>query len=306
MKIKEVCGRTGLTERAVRFYLEKGLLSPQSAWRNGRTYLDFTGEDVTRLLQIAALRRYGFPVEAIREMMVHGERTETLLQARAEALEAESERAAGCAALLRKLSGRFSGGASLGSAILRMEQNTGTGDIVPDFGKLDEDGLTDAEKQTQAGQAEKRLDRRGRMRRLLAGAAVLLLVIGSGLFGKSWAESRRIFSMVSHIAGPVIFRDLTYRDALDGDNLLLCADVSTPEGNFTGVFADSTLFVSLFADTPYAMVGISVDIPERELAALGFDPALAGQQMEEIKGRVLADEQLSLRYLRVITVQGES
>ena len=33
MKIKEVCGRTGLTERTVRFYVEKGLAFPRTEER---------------------------------------------------------------------------------------------------------------------------------------------------------------------------------------------------------------------------------------------------------------------------------
>lgn len=306
MKMKEVCAQTGLTERAVRFYLEKGLLSPQSYRKNGRTYFEFTDADISSLRQIAALRRYGFTVEEIGTMAEHGEQTEMLLKARIQALEAESADAAKRAELLRRLPQHFSDGASLGNALLRMEQNTGTESIIPDFGKLDEDCLTDAEKRVLAREAEKRLDRYSRIRRLLAGAAVLLLVIGAGLFGKNLAESRRTFSMVSCIAGPVLFSDLTHRDAPDGDEVLLCAEVSTLEGDFTGAFADSALYNSLFADTPYAMVGIAMDIPEKELAALGFDPELAGQQAEEIKSRILADEELSLRYLRVITVQAES
>ena len=42
MQIKDVCRRTGLTERTVRFYIEKELLSPEKTWRNGREYLNFS------------------------------------------------------------------------------------------------------------------------------------------------------------------------------------------------------------------------------------------------------------------------
>lgn len=36
MKIKTVCETTGLTDRAVRFYVEKGLIEPESYGLNGR------------------------------------------------------------------------------------------------------------------------------------------------------------------------------------------------------------------------------------------------------------------------------
>lgn len=49
MQIKDVCRRTGLTERAVRFYIEKELLSPEKTWRNGREYLNFSEKDLCAL-----------------------------------------------------------------------------------------------------------------------------------------------------------------------------------------------------------------------------------------------------------------
>ena len=39
MKMKEVCKRTGLTERAVRFYVAEGLVAPESQNVRGRTYI---------------------------------------------------------------------------------------------------------------------------------------------------------------------------------------------------------------------------------------------------------------------------
>ena len=56
MKIKEVCERTGLTRRAVRFYEEKGLISPEI--REENEYRDYTETDVRRLQLVARLRGY--------------------------------------------------------------------------------------------------------------------------------------------------------------------------------------------------------------------------------------------------------
>ncbi|WP_130868242.1 MerR family transcriptional regulator [Intestinimonas massiliensis (ex Afouda et al. 2020)] len=69
MKMKEVCTATGLTERAVRFYVQEQLVIPQSQRRGGRTWLDFSPADVDRLRAIAVLRKAGFTLEEIRSMV---------------------------------------------------------------------------------------------------------------------------------------------------------------------------------------------------------------------------------------------
>lgn len=61
MKIKKACELTSLTERAIRLYLERNLLSPQSS---GGT-LDFSAEDIVRLQDIALLRQMDFSLEQI-------------------------------------------------------------------------------------------------------------------------------------------------------------------------------------------------------------------------------------------------
>lgn len=68
MKMKEVCTASGLTERAVRFYVQEGLAAPDAQRRGGRTWLDFSPADVERLKAIATLRRAGFTVEELRAM----------------------------------------------------------------------------------------------------------------------------------------------------------------------------------------------------------------------------------------------
>ena len=69
MQMKEICEITGLTDRAVRLYIENGLLSPavESNYA-GRRSIRFTEEDAEILSAIAALRRAEFSLSAIREM----------------------------------------------------------------------------------------------------------------------------------------------------------------------------------------------------------------------------------------------
>ena len=68
MKMKEVCARTELTERTVRFYMEKELVLPETEWRNGREYTEFSEKDISALLAVATLRSLDFSIEEIRTM----------------------------------------------------------------------------------------------------------------------------------------------------------------------------------------------------------------------------------------------
>ena len=70
MKIKQVCEQTGLTDRAIRYYIEEGLVSPAYTENYmGRRAYDFTDEDVSALNHVATLRKFGFTVEEIRRIL---------------------------------------------------------------------------------------------------------------------------------------------------------------------------------------------------------------------------------------------
>lgn len=65
MKMKEVCALTGLTERTIRFYAEKGLVMPKTSRQNGRKYSDYSTADVDCLRTVAVLRRMLFSIDKI-------------------------------------------------------------------------------------------------------------------------------------------------------------------------------------------------------------------------------------------------
>lgn len=74
MKIKAVCERTGLSDRAIRLYIDSGLLAPDKTENyTGRRSFDFSDGDVTRLDQIAVLRASGFSIAQIREVQENPE-----------------------------------------------------------------------------------------------------------------------------------------------------------------------------------------------------------------------------------------
>ena len=96
MKMREVCARTGLTDRTVRYWTEQGLLSPRREEQNGRLYFQFTEADVAALEKIALLRQAGFSIGQIGDMQrdpaaiapAVGELREALEKQRQEAEEA--------------------------------------------------------------------------------------------------------------------------------------------------------------------------------------------------------------------------
>ena len=72
MKINEVEALVGITKKNIRFYEEKGLLSPSRNSENG--YRDYGEAEVAALRQIKLMRKLGVPIEEIRRMQ-QGEQT---------------------------------------------------------------------------------------------------------------------------------------------------------------------------------------------------------------------------------------
>lgn len=69
MKIKEVSQKTNLTERAIRLYIENGLIAPScSQSYQGRRNIDFSAEDVDILKNISTLRKAGFSITEIKQI----------------------------------------------------------------------------------------------------------------------------------------------------------------------------------------------------------------------------------------------
>ncbi len=70
MKIKEVIEKTGLTDRAVRLYIDEGLALPSIAESySGRKSIDFSESDVERLKNVALLRKAGFSIAEIKSIV---------------------------------------------------------------------------------------------------------------------------------------------------------------------------------------------------------------------------------------------
>ena len=102
MKIKEVMERTGLTDRAIRHYIECGLLRPHSEdTYTGRKNYIFTREDVERLEKIKLFRQAGFGIEQIKQLLVERS-SRRLIQERIAELEQEKRRSEALIDILQK------------------------------------------------------------------------------------------------------------------------------------------------------------------------------------------------------------
>ncbi len=97
MKIKQICEMTGLTDRAIRFYIEEGLITPRYTENYlGRKSFDFTDADAEQLQSIATLRKFGFTLEEIRtvqHMPSQSQRILTQVRERKQAAAGEEQEA---------------------------------------------------------------------------------------------------------------------------------------------------------------------------------------------------------------------
>ena len=66
LKINEVAALVGITKKNIRFYEEKGLLSPSRNSENG--YRDYGEAEVAVLRRIKLMRKLGVPIDEIRRM----------------------------------------------------------------------------------------------------------------------------------------------------------------------------------------------------------------------------------------------
>ncbi len=81
MKIKTVSEITGLTSRAIRVYIDEQLIAPKFTENYmGRRAFDFSEEDVVALQNIATLRKYGFSIDEIRNILLDAQNSIAIIE----------------------------------------------------------------------------------------------------------------------------------------------------------------------------------------------------------------------------------
>ena len=81
MKIKAVCDLTGLTARTVRVYIDEQLIAPEFTENYlGRRSFEFSQSDIATLQNIATLRKYGFSIDEIRNILLDSQTSIAIIE----------------------------------------------------------------------------------------------------------------------------------------------------------------------------------------------------------------------------------
>lgn len=95
LKIKEVCEKTGLSDKTIRYYIRSGLVFPKyNENYTGRKNFDFAENDIERLNQVAVLRKYGFSINSIKSILNDNENIDTVIKGHIHNMKEESENSA--------------------------------------------------------------------------------------------------------------------------------------------------------------------------------------------------------------------
>lgn len=155
MKMKEVCEKTGLTERAVRFYVEKGLIAPASTEVRGRDYMDFSAENVEQLRVVSDLRKIEFSIGEIDAMQRTPEKIPEILAGYRERIEEDAQKKAQLVQALSRLD--FASVTSPGMLAMRM-RSVSAARVNPDV-RLNFDKMEDLEASEKEKEYQKFLER---------------------------------------------------------------------------------------------------------------------------------------------------
>lgn len=128
MKIKAVEELLGLSRANIRFYEDKGLLSPD---RSENRYREYDDTDIERLKKIIILRKMGVSIDAIGELFEGKAELSAVLQKQSNELKAEIDRLSGALALCDSL-------AESGVSIDTLDEDA----CMAAIGKAEEEGRT--------------------------------------------------------------------------------------------------------------------------------------------------------------------
>lgn len=311
MKIKEVCERTGLTRRAVRFYGEKGLVSPEI--REENEYREYTEADVRRLQLVARLRGYRFSVEEIRRLLERPQEAEAVFAAHRQELADEQEEGAAILGALERVRLPASGGPeALYEALCRAEDEGAAlppRDLEPDFGRFDE--LTSEERAALSRRASENVERSERTRRrrraaIAALAVVLAVVVGSVGLWLRWETGT--VGCAGIIGEDVVFSETAWDEEAGAVvarfEASLFGDGETGEYRLPlpGTEAGDVLSKSILPGETYAGFSYAIELPRRDARSLGLLAADGSLDTPAAILRMESDPAFALRYGRLTAV----
>ena len=104
MKIKTVTEKTGLTDRAIRLYIDNGLIAPDISENHaGRKNIEFSDRDVSLLNKIALLRKAGFSITDIKTLLSDETQARSVVDSFIESADKEIENKAEIVARLKSI-----------------------------------------------------------------------------------------------------------------------------------------------------------------------------------------------------------
>lgn len=144
MELKEVCERTGLAERTIRYYMAEQLIDPIVGYTAGAEVVDFTQRDVEELIMVANLRKLYFTLDDIKVMKADPMRIPEIVTTYKTRLEEEAEDKDFILNVLNKIDLRFVYNIYQLAAHLQdisFQLPTPERDLSPpNFGRFDEEG----------------------------------------------------------------------------------------------------------------------------------------------------------------------
>lgn len=306
MKMKEVCQKTGLTERAVRYYIERGLIKPAATPSavGRRTDYQFDGVHIAELRDIAALRGCGFSIDRILTM----QRNPSAIpgQIEEQMKETEFQEKVVCKRreiLCRILQTPAADMAALAESLRRESRTLSLPDleVEPDFRRLDE--MEGAEDRAEGNDSLARALRREAKKRgwLLTGIGLLLvLALGVGLF-IHW-RNKTVYTSFTSVSSATFLEKWPEEGELFA--VLRFGEGSELAGiTCTVRFESYPLYGAIVPGYEYIGTSISAEVPLREGRKENI--IIEGEISSVDIVRLLGDRELSKKYAVVATVQGE-
>ena len=179
MKISEVCRRTGLTERTIRYYEEEGLIAPSTNEVRDRVYRDYSETDVSELESISAMRKLLFTVEEIKTMKQEPAMIPGVLADYKTRLQDMHTRMGDVLEVIDRMDMRYVSdldSLARGFTVVAAQRTLPAHDVTPNFGKFDR--LEEGEKEQAVESFEKT-----RRKQLDRGAAIVTTIVAVEIIG---------------------------------------------------------------------------------------------------------------------------
>ena len=307
MKMKEVCQKTGLTERAVRYYIERGLIKPAATPSavGRRTDYQFDSGHIARLRDIAALRECGFSIEGILTMQrdpsaIPGQIAKQMSETEGQEKEIRKRRE-----ILSRIQQTPAANVAELAEHLRRENRTLSlpdPETEPNFRRLDEMEGLEGGSRGEEGALQRALRREDRKRVwLLAGIGVLLVLALKTVIFLRW-QNQRAYTSITTVSSATFLEKWPE----EGE---LFAHLRFGEGSeLAGItctvrFESYPLYWAIVPGYEYIGATISAEVPLREGRRDGL--IIEGEIPSVDIIRMLGDEELAKKYAVVVTVQGE-